>query len=290
MKVESVTGPVSGLLISNFAIGDDELKPNLQNHPNWANYWGQMVTNPDLSWEILGFSDCTGERSTNLLMRWQRAIAVNNALPQQARDQVVSFSAAPLDDCMDSDATEAGRAHNRSALIRQRSTTYTFDPQDVEPEYVACFDGDTVFVNKNGRSHQCPAVTGNIGDPTPNGAYCIREQGEAQLGATLSRPFRDTSDWYLLEPQFSTTRSRMHLHPGSASSGCVTVTDSSCFGRLADILNSSGRITRPGYDGYPPGNSEDVDNPEEQKTCVGILLVNRTEGGCSLMETSDEDH
>jgi hypothetical protein len=50
----------------------------------------------------------------------------------------------------------------------------------------------------------------------------------------------DRSKWYLIEPQFSTTRSRMHLHPGSVSAGCVTVTDKSCFDQLADVLNEPG--------------------------------------------------
>ncbi len=156
-------------------------------------------------------------------------------------------------------------------------------PAPPSPTYVACYDGTNVYVNKNGRLHHCAAITGTIGGPTPDGDYCIREQGAAQLGRSLLHPFRSHSDWYLLEPQFPTTRFRMHLHPGSASAGCITVTDTNCFSTLASILNSSGRITLPGYDGYPPGNSEGVSNPNLPKTCVGLLLVSRRTGGCNIM-------
>jgi hypothetical protein len=67
-------------------------------------------------------------------------MAVNKALPQKARDQVEEFRAASLDQCMASDATEAGRSHNRSALIRQKTTEYEFEPEKIEgePEPVLC--------------------------------------------------------------------------------------------------------------------------------------------------------
>jgi outer membrane protein OmpA-like peptidoglycan-associated protein len=295
MRVEYVSGPVSGLLVSNFAIGGSDIKTDLEQYSNWTDFVGQMESNLNTRWEILGFSDCTGGRSTNEEIRAQRARAVHETLPPRARSQVDAVEAAPMVRCMDSDANEEGRVHNRSAFIRQTVTSYEFEPEEIKPEeaepdpsskYVACYDGTTVYVRKNSRFHQCTAVTGSVGGPTPNGEYCIREQGEAQLGRTIFHPFRDHSDWYLLEPQFSKTRSRLHLHPGTASACCVTVTDESCFSDLASILNSSGRITRPGYDGYPPGNDEGVDNPEESKTCVGLLLVKRTEEGCRFMLSS----
>ncbi len=131
MFVGSVSGPHQGLLVANFAVGAGGLKRDLQSNPVWANFWGQMVTNPHIRWEILGFSDCSGDEPQNEQLRWQRAIAVNNELPQLARNQVDSFTAAPLTDCMASNADEQGRTHNRSAFIRQVSTEYTFPDQSV---------------------------------------------------------------------------------------------------------------------------------------------------------------
>jgi hypothetical protein len=126
MFVGGVSGPHQGLLVANFAVGAGALKRDLTSNPAWANFWGQMVTNPHIRWDVLGFSDCEGDEPHNELLRWERAIAVNNALPQLARNQVDGFSAAPLTDCMASNADEQGRAHNRSAFIRQVSTRYTF--------------------------------------------------------------------------------------------------------------------------------------------------------------------
>lgn len=283
MFVGSVSGPDSGLLVANFAIGSGDLKSDLQNNPAWANFWGQMVTNPNIQWDILGFSDCQGGEGTNQLLRWQRAIAVNNALPQLARNQVIRFTAAPLSDCIAANTTEQGRMYNRSALIRRRTTRYEFGPEPITANpFAACFDGTTVYVLKNGLSDSCPAVTGSIGAPTPAGIYLIRRQGDAQRDRWYNR---DRSSWYLLEPQFTTTRSRMHLHPGSVSAGCITVTDASCFGRLAAILNGPGTVTGTGYDGYPPGNSEGVTNPASSVTGVGWLRV-VSSGGCAFMRTS----
>lgn len=186
-------------------------------------------------------------------------------------------------------ATPGVRADRRSVVIDVEQPAEKVEgetPSKAKPTYVACYDGTTVYARKNGRSHQCAAVTGNVGAPTDNGEYCIRQQGEAQLGYIPL--VRDHSKWFLLEPQFSTTRFRMHLHPGSNSAGCVTATDEDCFDQLASVLNGSGTITRTGYDGYPPGNSVGVDNKPREVTCLGLMLVNRTTGGCNSMLGRDE--
>jgi len=171
MDVESVRGSVRGLLVSNFAVGSGEVKPNLESHPYWARYWGQMVTNPNMSWEILGFSDCTGEESKNRLIRWKRAMAVNNALPQRAREQVEAIRAAPLDQCIQSDATEEGRARNRSALIRQVSTSYDFEPEEIESTKVCGPDVTPWLINRMQQNRHHPFVRDmrNKNSWTPSG-------------------------------------------------------------------------------------------------------------------------
>ena len=145
----------------------------------------------------------------------------------------------------------------------------------------ACYDGDILYVNKGGRIHSCPALTGTVGDPTPAGRYCIRHQGEAQIGGGLrGRVLQDRDSWFLLEPQFPTTRYRMQLHPGRMSAGCITVMDRRCFDNIASILNSGGTVRATGYDGYPPGNPSGTENPAREVDCVGMLTVVANPGDC----------
>gem|GEM_PF-5590089 len=145
----------------------------------------------------------------------------------------------------------------------------------------ACFDGATITVTKNRLTHSCDAFSGSVGAPTPPGRFCIRMQGAAQIRGGLRGLFQDRSSWYLLEPQFTTSRSRMQLHPGVMSSGCITVRDRACFDRLAAVLNSPGLDFGRGYDGYPPGNAEHVDNPERSVSCVAWLDVSSSPGSCA---------
>ena len=153
---------------------------------------------------------------------------------------------------------------------------------NLSSSFVACFDGKTIYANKNGKRDNCTAITGSIGAPTPDGEYLIREQGVAIVaGGLKGRLLQNRELWYLLEPQFSTTRFKMILHPGTLSSGCVTVTDKNCFSKIAEILNSSGTIEGKGYDGYPPGNTEGVKTEEKVITSVGKLIV-KNGGKCDL--------
>ena len=131
MLAEPVTGADQGLLVANFAVDSGAVKTDLLSNAIWANFWGQMVSNQNIRWQILGFSDCSGEADDNELLRSQRAIAVNDALPQLARNLVDSFAAAPIADCIASNTDEQGRSRNRSALIRQTSTEYSFPDETV---------------------------------------------------------------------------------------------------------------------------------------------------------------
>ncbi len=146
----------------------------------------------------------------------------------------------------------------------------------------ACYDGDILYVSKGGRSYSCPALTGTVGDPTPPGLYCIRRQGEAIIsGGVKGRVLQDRQSWFLLEPQFSTNRFKMVLHPGTMSSGCITVMDRTCFDQLAGVLNSGETARATGYDGYPPGNSSGTETPAHDVDCVGFLTVTSTFGNCA---------
>jgi hypothetical protein len=143
----------------------------------------------------------------------------------------------------------------------------------------ACFDGSMITVTKNRVTHSCSAFTGSVGEPTPNGRFCVRMQGMAIIaGGLKGRLLQDREVWYLLEPQFPTTRFKMILHPGVRSSGCITVNDRACFDQLAAVLNGPGVDLGRGYDGYPPGNSEGVVREKESVVCVAWLDVTSTRG------------
>lgn len=151
----------------------------------------------------------------------------------------------------------------------------------------ALFDGSTVTVTAGGRSASCAAFTSDTA-PIPEGFYCIRRQGDTQVknrvlgipvGETIARLFGQShADWFLLEPQFSMTapRSRLHLHAGSYSEGCVTLRDKSCFRTISAILNGAGSTEGLGYDGLPPGS--DAGHPNrgvKSVDCIGWLTVSR---------------
>ena len=232
---------------------------------------------PDATVEIHGFSSEEGDTDFNDNLSCARA---------KIAAVIVSTSTRATIDLYHHGATPGLREDRRSIVIRVIEPQVEEEvPAPTTPTYVACNDGSSVHVNKGGSYDSCTIVSAGAGTATPDGVYCIREQGAAQLGRSFGHPFRDHSDWYLLEPQFPTTRFRMHLHPGSITAGCTTVTSSSCYSRISRILNSSGRIRRDGYDGYPPGNSEGVVNPKTSKTCVGLLIV-RSGGSCSFMTGS----
>jgi hypothetical protein len=79
--------------------------------------------------------------------------------------------------------------------------------------------------------------------------------------------------WFLLEPLFTTTRSRMMLQPGTMSAVCITVLGRDCVDRIASVLNAGACSTEPAHDGYPPGNSAVVSNPQRDVACMGALDV-----------------
>jgi hypothetical protein len=201
----------------------------------------------------------------------------------------------------ESDAENASRAVLRGARSAPRlhsPVRLARAPQMLEPRRQvgrAKFDGSTIVASKGSDRAECDAFTSGSA-PTPQGRFCIRRQGEAQrLGGVrgaLARwvldpvynPFgagpvrKDTRHWFLIEPQFDTTRSRMQIHYGIASEGCITVRDSDCFHRLEGVLELPGTASGWGYDGYPPGNDAGKDHKEQHEEkrsvdCVAWLDV-----------------
>ena len=191
MHVDIISSPVQGLLISNFNSGSADIKKDLTSNSKWAPFWGDMVINTNRRWRILGFSDCHGEANENRLLRWQRAIAINNLLPERARKQVDGFEAAPMKDCVDDDQTEEGRAFNRSVVIMLNSEELVFEEGETvigKLQWDACFDGERVYVNRrNVRGPLPPSVgTNPLRDERCVNTTNVRAE-EPKSGAAVSR-------------------------------------------------------------------------------------------------------
>ena len=277
--VGAIDSPENGEIAFGFAVGSGNAS-SLAANPVWRAFGSNIAGSTD-HWEILGFTDCEGPESLNTALRQERAVKVLAQLPAAARSRIDHVAGAAMGDCVAQNDSESNRKFNRSVVFRRTSETVglTAEAADViTPGPIGCFDGKTVTVVKNGKRKSCPAFTSSDA-PTPSGTFCVRQQGVEQREDKFWR--KSHSNWFLLEPQFETTRDRMDLHPGSRSKGCITVTEEECFKGLADLLNSGGATKGFGYDGYPPGNEDNVKNPRKEVDCVAMIEVTSREGACS---------
>ena len=117
--VEDFASPTFGILVSNFAVDELHAKPDLHRSLTWVNLLAHIGLAADDTWEILGFSDCKGPESLNTALRQNRADEVAALLPTLTRARVAAVTAAPLADCIGSNASESDRNLNRSVLIRR---------------------------------------------------------------------------------------------------------------------------------------------------------------------------
>lgn len=132
MELFTMSGEASGVMLGRFSIESDEIRGDPTGNANWNGFVGSMASSPHITWEILGFSDCQGNEALNASLRIARATALYLALPDDAKAQVETYGGAPLTDCMRNNSTEENRSLNRSAIIRQKTTNYEFDPETIE--------------------------------------------------------------------------------------------------------------------------------------------------------------
>lgn len=163
MLIRHISSPVTGLVVGNFAIGSSSTKPNLYGNPIWSNFLAQMAANTNMSWEILGFTDCRGDESLNRTLRHSRAEALRGAMPRQHRAQLDQVSAASLADCLSDDTSEEGRALNRSALVRLSREEITFEEDELEEDEIvtARFCGPDVtdwLIDQMDRNQDHPVI------------------------------------------------------------------------------------------------------------------------------------
>ncbi|MGD8447061.1 MAG: DUF4157 domain-containing protein [Desulfobacterales bacterium] len=110
-----------GMLVSNFAVNDQHVKPDLAVNTSWITFTHHMGSTARGTWEILGFTDCQGTEATNRSLRRGRAVSVAALLPvpTRAASRLRRTDGANLGDCIDRNLSEAGRSRNRSVLIRR---------------------------------------------------------------------------------------------------------------------------------------------------------------------------
>jgi hypothetical protein len=145
-----------------------------------------MIANPNITWEILGFTDCQGDETLNTSLRISRATSLYLALPDAAKTQIDRFYAAPLTDCIRNNISEENRRLNRSVIIRQKSVTYDFEPEVVDipnPAHICGPDITDWLIERINRNRISAEVTE------------MRERNDADItGVDLGAVY----DWYEL--------------------------------------------------------------------------------------------
>jgi Domain of unknown function (DUF4157) len=132
MELFEMTSGGIGMLVSNFAVGASSIRGDLTTNSRWNSFVSGMGANPNMTWEILGFTDCQGNEALNTTLRTARATELYLNLPDNAMAQVDTYGGAALTDCIRNNASEENRRLNRSAIIRQKSVSYEFEPEIVE--------------------------------------------------------------------------------------------------------------------------------------------------------------
>ena len=104
--------------ITDFAVGSASLKRSVRSHPTMRGLISSLLADPILHFEVIGYSDCTGSAARNRALRQQRAQSVWNFLPATVRRRGTLRGGASLSECVDSNINRAGRARNRSVVIK----------------------------------------------------------------------------------------------------------------------------------------------------------------------------
>jgi outer membrane protein OmpA-like peptidoglycan-associated protein len=78
----------------------------------------QMETDESLQAEVYGFSDCLGPESLNRTLRAERALAVQQQLPESVQSRVAVTTSADTSRYLDTNLTPEGRRRNRAIAIK----------------------------------------------------------------------------------------------------------------------------------------------------------------------------
>ncbi|HYJ84866.1 MAG TPA: DUF4157 domain-containing protein, partial [Pyrinomonadaceae bacterium] len=122
---------INGYLIVGFEVGKSAIKKNLKDLLKWKELVAWM-SRSNVQWKIHGISDCSGSKDQNEGIRRERAEAVYNQLPEDARKHVVSRESLPLYECITGNQNRVDRTVNRSVLIEQAGRKVDIDPAEEE--------------------------------------------------------------------------------------------------------------------------------------------------------------
>jgi len=194
MAVDYVLSPEAGFVVSNFTIGQSELKAGAKSSESWRQLV-QAVSEKGSRWEILGLSDCGGPDSVNTSLRHGRAAVVRAALPAAAQAHIDRADGAPLTDCLTDNTTEADRAFNRSVLVRPVERRIDFPPEEIEghrpvPKPQAQPTADCTDTQKRQIAQAHPIAEGMV----RRAIYVLGEPATPALRALLTRYFNDSSE------------------------------------------------------------------------------------------------
>jgi Domain of unknown function (DUF4157) len=109
----------AGILVSNFAIESARVKiGRLSDNRRWQDAVERISNSHEITWRMLGFSDCGGEEGLNTELRTRRANNLHRVLPTAAQTKVSEVRGANLSECMAENTDAADRSLNRSVFIR----------------------------------------------------------------------------------------------------------------------------------------------------------------------------
>lgn len=130
--VEIADPDASGTLVGNFTIGSAQVKSGrLESDRTWRNVVITISNSRNITWRLLGFTDCGGGQSLNTGLRSERAENIRRILPAAARAKVSEARGADLGECMAGNTDSLDRELNRSVFIRPADRTLTFPPETV---------------------------------------------------------------------------------------------------------------------------------------------------------------
>jgi outer membrane protein OmpA-like peptidoglycan-associated protein len=194
MTVDYVLSPEAGFVVSNFTIGQSELKAGVKSSESW-NQLVKAVSEKDSRWEILGLSDCEGPDTVNTAVRRRRAAAVHAALPAAAQAHIDRADGASLTDCLTDNTTEADRAFNRSVVVRPLERRFDFPPVEIEghrpvpkPETQPTVDCTDTQDRQIGQAH--PIAEAMV----RRAIYVLGDPATPALRALLVRYFNNSSE------------------------------------------------------------------------------------------------
>lgn len=103
--------------IMDFAVDSHALPAGAVDSPGWQRAMSLIAGDPSIRVAVEGFTDCAGSHAENLSLRKERTAAVIAAMPPAASAKILFSFTTGTTTFLDTNATAAGRARNRSVRV-----------------------------------------------------------------------------------------------------------------------------------------------------------------------------